>query len=84
MTMAVITLRSPLKQLAGDRSRLEIPGETLGEVLTGLEREHPKLVGWVLDEQGHIREHVNVFVKFKWKHLKPCVRLWKNMAYRKK
>jgi molybdopterin converting factor small subunit len=32
------------------------------EVLRALEREHPGLEGWILDERGRIREHVNVFV----------------------
>jgi sulfur-carrier protein len=62
MTMAVVTLRSPLRQLADGRSEVQISGSTLGEILNGLEQEHPKLTGWVLDEQGEIREHVNVFV----------------------
>jgi len=60
--MAVVTLRSPLRQLADDRGEVEVPGSTLADVLTELERMHPRLVGWVLDEQGEIREHVNVFV----------------------
>ena len=60
--MAVLTLRSPLRQLADDRGEVEVPGSTLADVLVGLERLHPRLTGWVLDERGEIREHVNVFV----------------------
>lgn len=60
--MAVVTLRSPLRQLADDRGEVEVQGSTLGDVLAGLERLHPRLTGWVLDERGEIREHVNVFV----------------------
>ena len=32
------------------------------EVLRALEREHPSIAGWILDEQTTIREHINVFV----------------------
>jgi molybdopterin synthase sulfur carrier subunit len=62
MPMATVTLRSPLRRLAGDRSEVVIPGSTVSEVLTHLEQKHPKLSGWILDERGEIREHVNVFV----------------------
>ena len=60
--MAVVSLRSPLRQLADGKGELEIDGSTLGDVLTRLEETHPRLTGWVLDERGEIREHVNVFV----------------------
>lgn len=60
--MAVVTLRAPLSQRAGGTSKLEIPGDTVGEVLCELERRHPPIVGWILDERGHVRPHVNVFV----------------------
>ena len=31
-------------------------------MLQALEREHPDVRGWILDERGLIREHINVFV----------------------
>ena len=58
----MVTLRAPLRRLADDRSHVEIEGATLAEVLGHLERAHPRLAGWVLDERGEVREHVNVFV----------------------
>ena len=60
--MAVVTLRSPLAQRAGGVARHELPGATVGEVLRELERRFPAIAGWVLDEQGKVRAHVNVFV----------------------
>ncbi|HXF98109.1 MAG TPA: MoaD/ThiS family protein [Gaiellaceae bacterium] len=59
--MAVLRLRAPLSELAGGRE-LRLPGETVVEVLGALERERPALRGWILDERGRIREHINVFV----------------------
>ena len=60
--MAVVRLRAPLSELAGGRRELELDGATVGEVLEALEREHPDVKGWILDERGSIREHINVFV----------------------
>jgi sulfur-carrier protein len=60
--VAVVRLRAPLSELAGGRRELELDGTTVAEVLQALEREHPDVKGWILDERGAIREHINVFV----------------------
>ena len=60
--MPVVRLRAPLSELAGGKRELELDGSTVGEVLQALEREHPGVKGWILDERGSIREHINVFV----------------------
>jgi molybdopterin converting factor small subunit len=58
----MVRLRAPLSELAGGRRELELEGATVAEVLRALEREHPDMKGWILDERGLIREHINVFV----------------------
>jgi sulfur-carrier protein len=58
----VVRLRAPLSELAGGKRELELEGATVGEVLLALERAHPDVKGWILDEHGAIREHINVFV----------------------
>ena len=60
--MPVVRLRAPLSELAGGNRELELEGSTVAEVLQALEREHPDVRGWILDEHGAIREHINVFV----------------------
>ena len=60
--MATVNLRAPLRDLAGGAARVDLIGATVAEVLKGLERDHPATTGWVLDEQGSIRPHVNVFL----------------------
>lgn len=59
--MALVRLRGPLKTLAGGAEH-PAEGATIAELLRGLEREHPGLHGWILDERGRIRRHINVFV----------------------
>lgn len=60
--MAVVRLRPPLRALAGGEREVSVAGSTVGEALRELERTHPKLGGWVLDDQGRVREHVAVFL----------------------
>ena len=60
--MPVVRLRGPLKRLAGDRSEHALEGATVVELLRELERTHPAVGGWIVDERGLIRRHINVFV----------------------
>jgi sulfur-carrier protein len=60
--MALLRVRGPLKELAGDRAEHVVEGATVVELLRALEREHPTVGGWILDERGLIRGHINVFV----------------------
>ena len=41
---------------------LQAEGETVREVLRNAFREHPKLKGYVLDDQERLRKHVVIFV----------------------
>jgi molybdopterin converting factor small subunit len=60
--MAVVRLRGPLKRLAGDCREHALTGATVQELLRALEAAHPATAGWILDERGSIRRHINVFV----------------------
>jgi len=60
--MAVVCVRGPLRKLAGGQAEHELQGATVVELLRALERRHPDVVGWILDERGTVRRHINVFV----------------------
>ena len=60
--MAVVCVHGPLRKLAGGCAELQIGGATVEELLRGLEHEHPAVAGWILDESGAVRRHINVFV----------------------
>ena len=59
--MAIVRLRGQLEKLAG-ASELTVEGGTVTDVLKSLEQEHSGLDGWILDERGVLRRHINVFV----------------------
>jgi molybdopterin converting factor small subunit len=60
--MPVVRLREPLKRLAGNCSEHTLAAATVGDLLHELEATQPSLSGWILDERGLIRPHINVFV----------------------
>jgi sulfur-carrier protein len=60
--MALVCVHGPLRKLAGGCAELQISGATVEELLHGLEHEHPAVSGWILDERGAVRRHINVFV----------------------
>jgi sulfur-carrier protein len=60
--MAIVTLRGPLRRLAGGVSDHRLDGATVVELLLELEAAEPALQGWILDERGAVRRHINVFV----------------------
>ncbi len=43
-------------------STLEVPGETLREALDSVFRDHPRLRGYLLDDQARLRQHIAIFV----------------------
>lgn len=40
----------------------EFEGRTLAEVIAAIDRAHPGLAGYLLDDQGELRKHVNLFL----------------------
>jgi molybdopterin synthase sulfur carrier subunit len=59
-----VHLSGHLRAFSGGKVELSLPGEfaTVGDVLTSLWKEHIALRDRVLNEQGEIRQHVNIFV----------------------
>lgn len=60
--MPTVTLPSTLARLAAGNRELSLEGATAGELLRRLEETHPRIRGWVLDEQGRLRPHVHLFI----------------------
>jgi molybdopterin converting factor small subunit len=63
MDMAcIVRLRGPLRERAGGRATHELSGATVAAVLRSLEEQQPAVRGWIVDERGVIRRHINVYV----------------------
>ncbi|MDP1849606.1 MAG: MoaD/ThiS family protein [Solirubrobacteraceae bacterium] len=60
--MAIVRLRGQLEKLAGGEAELDVEAGTVDELLKQLEQDHSGLEGWILDERGVLRRHINVFV----------------------
>ena len=58
----VVCLHGPLRKLVGGSAQVALPGGSVDELLRALEARYPEIRGWILDERGRIRRHINVFV----------------------
>jgi sulfur-carrier protein len=59
--MARIEFTAQLQRFT-ETPRLDVAASTLQEALDAAFAANPRLRGYVLDEQGHVRKHVVVFV----------------------
>jgi molybdopterin converting factor small subunit len=57
-----VRLREPLKQHCGGRASHALDGASVTDLLRALEAAHPAVRGWILDERGEVRRHINVYV----------------------
>jgi len=60
--MPLVCVHGRLRELAGGSAEHRLQAATVIELLRELEREHPALGGWIVDERGLIRRHINVFI----------------------
>ena len=60
--MAHVSFTRHLSRFFPTLEACEVPGATVRDVIDELERRHPGLAHYVIDETGRLRRHVNVFV----------------------
>jgi photosystem II stability/assembly factor-like uncharacterized protein/molybdopterin converting factor small subunit len=60
--MAIVVLPTSLSARIDRPGPISAAGPTAGSVVGALERDHPALEGWILDEKGNLRQHVSLFV----------------------
>ena len=45
-----------------NHSQLQVPGQTVAEVISTLDESYPGLAAYIVDERGALRKHVNIFL----------------------
>ena len=57
-----VRIPTPLRSYTGEPKVVSAAGDTLGDVLLDLDRQFPGIRFRVVDEQNHLRKHVNVWL----------------------
>ena len=57
-----VRIPTPLRSYTGDQKVVSASGDTVGDVLVDLDRQFPGIRFRVVDEQGQLRKHVNVWL----------------------
>jgi len=60
--MARILIPTPLRQFADKNDTVDLPGTTVGEVLTALTARFPDLKKHLYNDEGKLRSFVNVYL----------------------
>ena len=60
--MARILIPTPLRQFADKQDTIDLPGKTVGEVLTALTTRFPDLKKHLYTDEGKLRSFVNVYL----------------------
>ena len=60
--MTTIKIPSPLRAYTGGQAEIGVKGDTVGAALADLTRQHPDLKQHLYDENGQLRNFVNVFL----------------------
>jgi molybdopterin converting factor small subunit len=60
--MARILIPTPLRQFAEKNDTVELPGATVGEVLSALTSRYPDLKKNLYNDEGKLRSFVNVYL----------------------
>jgi len=60
--MPTIKFTNALKRFYPTLAALDLEVNQVSEVLTTIEKQYPGISSYIIDEQGALRQHVNIFV----------------------
>jgi molybdopterin synthase sulfur carrier subunit len=58
----MVRVPTPLRRLTGGQDKVSVEGGNLGDVIASLDSEFPGMKERICDEQGEIRNFVNLYV----------------------
>jgi sulfur-carrier protein len=59
--MATVIIPTPLRKFTDQTAKLNIEGDTVGEIIDKMTKDYPELKKHLLDAQGSVRSFVNIF-----------------------
>lgn len=60
--MPVVKFTTNLKRFYPDLAPLDVKATTVAEALEAVEQNHQGLKDYIVDENGELRKHVNIFI----------------------
>jgi molybdopterin synthase sulfur carrier subunit len=60
--MATVFVPTPLRRLTGGQSKVEATGQDIAGVFQAMDEQFPGVSEKLLDEDGHVKRFINVFV----------------------
>ena len=57
-----VRIPTPLRRVTNGADRVAAEGDTLAQIIDSLESQHPGIKGRLCDEEGELRNFVNVYV----------------------
>ena len=57
-----VRIPTPLRRVTNGADRVSAEGDTLDQIIDSLESQHPGIKGRLCDEDGELRNFVNVYV----------------------
>ena len=60
--MATVKFTYALKRFYPDLDTVEVPAEDVNSVVQSIDLTYPGIKNYLLDDQGSLRKHVNIFV----------------------
>lgn len=60
--MPSVSFTNNLKRFYPSLSSVDVESQSLPDILDHLDKKHPGIKDYIVDEQGRLRKHVNIFI----------------------